>query len=229
MNSTQLWYVLLPERRQYAGPFDSNRILKLLRSGKVKVDSYIWSFAEPDEAWTPIVECRSFRAILTNPRFLFTLTEEEYLKIYRALTKTTNEPEGRLSWFESYLQQDMTVPEMRDVATIVHSAPLPRRSRRVSLDQTILARSGNNFQRANGFVISLNGVYFNVPNVDQFTLGCELGLETIDSETQTKVSIQGLVTCEDEAESGKNIGIRFLDMNTEQRTFIEKLVKDKAA
>lgn len=230
MKPVQLWYVLLPKHKKYIGPFDSNKMLRLLGRGRINVDTYIWSPQNPDEKWRMMIECSEFQHVMTNQKFLFSLPEQEYLKAYRIITKKEHGTENRLSWYESFVSQESpSTTDMNEVLDELQSAPIPRRGKRVSLSRSIYAKANGSVRSAKEFIISQNGVYFNVLNPLEFQIGSALRLATVDTETKKTVHLKGLVTCEDEAPVGKNIGIRFVDLNTNQKEFVKKLVNVNAA
>ncbi len=228
MSSKQIWYVLLPQYKKFAGPFDTNGILSLLNLGRIKIDSYVWSPQSPNDRWKMLIEFNIFKQILTRPNILFSLSEEEYLKMYRLVNNTSDNAEGRATWFESHILNEIGTPDLNTKDTEPLTVPIPRRSTRVNLKQTIYAKISGQVRTAEGFVLSKNGVYFKVKNPVEFPVGSKLGLATMYKDTDKTINLSGIITCEDECHAGKNVGIRFVNLDERKQAIINNWVESIA-
>ncbi|MBT4791659.1 MAG: PilZ domain-containing protein [Halobacteriovoraceae bacterium] len=173
-----------------------------------------------------LAEYALFQKILASPRWLFSQPEEDFLEIYRLINHKDEKRTGRLSWYESHQLTTGTAPELNIPQASVDftTAPLPLRSKRIELRQTINAKAGNYMQLAKQFILSRNGVYFNIKSASECPIGSKIDLTTVDMENQQILNLTGLVTSEVEATTGKNIGIRFIEIDRTQRTFIDRWV-----
>lgn len=225
-----LWYVLIPEKQSYFGPFTDEGVLKLLVNKKLNMEHFIWSPSFNHENWKMIVECSNFHKMLRNPKWLFSLPEEQLLNLHRIINGKPTKKDTRQSWYETLRTSQTLQYNQEEVTSPVDLIPVPKRSERYTVEQSLSMHIDNgDVHETNTFIVSKNGVYLSIAKQENIGVGGKLSLTTVDHINQQPLQIEGLVTSETETTAGKNLGIRFLHKSKGQKSLIENWIKTLAA
>lgn len=220
------WYILLPKKHTYVGPFSTLEVMKAILAGRLKIDTYVWSPELNQKEWTKAISHQCFQQILKNPKWLFSLSKSELSRIYDLINGVSVCHEDRLSWYEEHNGKRVDFKDKSNFSqTDIKLFSLPKRSKRFEVEQTIAVHcKGNNLLKTSASIISKNGIFLKIKSNPFFSKGKEINLSTKDHINQQVLHLDGIITSRTEGNDGQQLGIRFIKITPAQRGLIDSWV-----
>lgn len=230
MKDANIWYILLPKKHTYVGPYSDIEILKFLYSHKIKLTYYAWSPKCKHSKWRMLIEYPVFQRALKNSKWLFSLSESDYLQLYKTINGLESEQQTRDSWYEAYIKNGKRPITKEFTKTDIELISVPRRSKRYNLNQVLYMQVKEGpITEAQSFIVSQNGLYLNVKDRELFKVGKRIHLSTMDYTNQQTIHLNGLITSENENSKGKGLGIRFIKVSRIQKDLLTNWINTLSA